>query len=107
MGGVPLERALSATQLSYLKSSTTVLAGRYFLLAEHGVPVPRHKDGGIVLSYASSGLRALLRRMRQHDSEQRLPADDDAALAYIRQWLDAWPETESGRRWARPSAAKG
>ena len=106
MGGVPLEHALSANHLNYLKYSTTVLAGRYFLLAEHGVPLPRHKDGGIVLSYAAIGLQRLLRLMRPHDSGRRLPTEDDAALAYIDQWLKAWPEMDSGKRWAEvPPAA--
>ncbi len=105
VGGVPLERALSASQLNYLKYGTTALAGRYFLLTEHGVPVPRHKDGGIGLGYAALGLSALLHRMRPHDSQQRLPADDEAAVEYLDQWLKDWPETESGRRWAAPPAA--
>jgi len=102
VGGVPLERALSGSHLNYLKYGTTVLAGRYFLLAEHGVPVPRRKDGGIVLGYTTGGLRALLRRMRRHDSQGRLPAEDDAAVESLRQWLDAWPETDSGRQWHCP-----
>jgi len=99
VGGVPLERALSASHLGYLKYSTTVLAGRYFLLAEHDVPFPCHKDGGIGLTYTTGGLQRLLRRMRPHDSQGRLPAEDDEALAYIKAWLDAWPETDSGRQW--------
>ena len=107
--GVHLERALSASQLNYLKSGLTALAGRYFLLAEHGVPLPRHKDGGVSLSYATEGLPNLLRRMRPHDSQQRLPADDEAAveyLDYLNQWLAAWPETGSGRRWAQAPQTK-
>ena len=96
---MPLERALSGSHLNYLKSGVTALAGRYFLLTEHGVPLPRHKDGGIGLSYAIKGRHALLRLLRRHDSGQRLPTNDDAALAYIEQWLKAWPETESGQRW--------
>ena len=96
---MPLERALAEHHLNYLKYSTVTLAGRYFLLTQHGVPVRRHKDGGIVLGYAGSGLPTLLHRMRRHDSQGSLPADDDAALAYLRRWLAAWPETESGRRW--------
>ena len=99
VGGVPLERALSASHLNYLKYSTTALAGRYFLLTEHGVPLPRHEDGGIGLSYTGSGLRYTLRLMRRHDSKRRLPSDDDKALAYIDAWLDAWPQTESGWAW--------
>ena len=106
MGGVPLERALSASHLGYLKYSTTALAGRYFLLAEHGVPVPRHKDGGVVLGYAAPGLPVLLQRMRPHDSQQRLPADDEAAVEYLDQWLEDWPETDSGRRWADPPSSQ-
>ena len=101
VGGVPLERALSASHLNYLTHGMEALAGRYFLLVEHGVPVPRHADSGITLSYATQGLPTLLRWIRRHDNQGRLPADDDAALAYIRQWLVAWPETESGRRWAQ------
>ena len=99
VGGVPLQRALSASQLNYLSRSIEALAGRYFLLVEHGVPVPRHADGGIVLSYTDK--RHLLSILRQHDSQRRLPADDGAALAYIERWLAAWPETESGRWWAQ------
>ena len=107
VGGVPLERALSADQLTYLKSGLTALAGRYFLLTEHGVPVPRHEDGGFTLSYAIAGPSRLLRLMRRHDSQRCLPADDAAALAYIDRWLKAWPETESGRAWANPPRANG
>ncbi|PRW50954.1 F-box only 21-like [Chlorella sorokiniana] len=103
VGGMPLERAVSASQLTYLKSGTTALAGRYFLLTEHNVPVPRHEDGGVALSYAGIGLPTLLRRMRRHDSQGRLLADDDAALAYIQQWLAAWPESESGQRRCTPT----
>ena len=109
---MPLQRALSADQLNYLKYSTTVLAGRYFLLTEHGVthssgtvPLPGHSDGGILLGYATNGVPYLLRLMRRHDSQRRLPADDKAARAYIEAWLDAWPETESGRAWAKPPHA--
>ena len=102
VGGVPLERALSASHLNYLMHSIEALAGRYFLLIEHGVPVPCHADGGIVLGYAKQRLPILLQRMRRHDSQGRLPADDDAALAYIERWLAAWPQTDSGRRWAQP-----
>ena len=98
---MPLERALSESQINYLKKSATAIAGRYFLLAEHGVPVRRHADGGIALGYAKLGLHALLHRMRPHDSAGRLPADDDAAVEYLRQWLAAWPESESGRLWYR------
>ena len=98
--GVRLERALSEPQLTYLKSGLTALAGRYFLLAEHGVPLPLHKDGGVSLSYATEGLPRLLRRMRPHDSQRRLPADNEAAVEYLDQWLKDWPETDSGRRWA-------
>ena len=101
VGGVPLERALSAIGLSYLKYSTAAIAGRYFLLTEHGVPLPRHKDGGVLLGYAVDSLPRLLRRMRLRDSQQRLPADDAAGVAYIDQWLAAWPETDSGRQWAQ------
>ncbi len=101
-----LERALSASQLNYLKSGLTTLAGRYFLLAEHGVPLPRHKDGGVSLSYATEGLPNLLRRMRPHGSQQRLPADDEAAVEYLDQWLAAWPETGSGRLWAQAPQTK-
>ena len=90
---------LRRTTSIYLKYGTVTLAGRYFLLTDHGVPVRRHKDGGIVLGYATTGLRGLLRHMRRHDSQGRLPANDDAALAYIRRWLAAWPEMQSGRRW--------
>ena len=96
---MPLERALAEHHLNYLKYSTKALAGRFFLLSSHGVPVRRHNDGGIVLGYTTGGLNGLLRRMRRHDSSGRLPANDAAALAYLRQWLAAWPETESGRRW--------
>ena len=102
---MPLERALSASQIDYLKRSPEALAGRYFLLTEHGGPLPRHDDGGVVLSYAAKGLPRLLEVMRQHDSQRRLPANDGAALAYIKAWLDAWPETDSGRAWAEPPAA--
>ena len=102
---MPLERALSADQIGYLARSPDALAGRYFLLAEHGVPVPRHEDGGIVLSYSALGMPRLLRLMRQHDSQRRLPADDAEARAYIKAWLDAWPETESGQ-WAEPPAVE-
>ncbi len=69
------------------------------------MPVPRLADGGIGLTYTKLGLRYLLCSVRRHDSRQRLPADDEAALAYIRQWLAAWPETDSGRRWAKPPPA--
>jgi len=103
---VPLERALSQFQIDYLPRSTTALAGRYFLLTEHGVPLPRHKDGGIVLSYAEQGLPTLLRRMQAHDSPQCLPADDESALAYIDQWLKDWLETDSGRQWHRRKAMR-
>ncbi len=102
VASVPVERALSKSHLTYLKSGLTALAGRYFLLTEHGVPLPRHKDGGVVLTYAVEGLPHLLRRMRLHDSQRRLPADDDAALEYVEQWLAAWPATDSGRQWAQP-----
>ena len=98
MGGIPLD-ALAEDRRSCLIHSIEALAGRYFLLVEHGVPVQRPKHGGISLGHATARMPALLRRMRRHDSAGRLPADDDAALAYIRQWLVAWPETESGRRW--------
>ncbi|KAI7844739.1 hypothetical protein COHA_001623 [Chlorella ohadii] len=101
VAGVPLERAMSESHLNYLKSSLIVLAGRYFLLTEHGVPLPRHEDGGFVLGYAVVGLPTLLLRLRTHDSQQRLPADDDAAVEYLQNWLAAWPETDSGRRWAQ------
>ena len=102
VGGVPLERALSASHLNYLKHSMEALAGRYFLLTQHGVPMSMHEDSGIVPTYAGRGLPTLLHRLREHDSAARLPADNAAALAYLRKWLAAWPETESGRRWAQP-----
>lgn len=97
-----LARALSPSSLNYLKYSVEALAGRYFLLLEHGVPVARHpQDGGIVLSYATIGLPQLLLRIRQHDSQRRLPADDRQAQAAVREWLQRWPETDSGRLWAQ------
>lgn len=99
---MPLTRALTKSNLHYLKSSLTALVGRYFLLTEHGVTLPRHADGGIsALSYAVLNLPALLQLMRPHDSQQSLPADDDAAVEYLRQWLAAWPESESGRQWGQ------
>ena len=52
VGGMPLQRALSESSLNYLKYGLEALAGRYFLLLEHGVSVPRHADGGILLWYA-------------------------------------------------------
>ena len=104
VGGVPLERALSASHLNYLVRSIQTLAGRYFLLIEHGVPVPCHADGGITLSYTDK--RYLLSILRQYDSQGRLPADNGAALAYIERWLAAWPEADSGRRWAQARPTK-
>lgn len=89
VGGVPLERALSASHLNYLKHSMEALAGRYFLLTQHGVPMSMHEDGGIVPTYAGRGLPTLLHRLREHDSAARLPADNAAAVAYLRKWLAA------------------
>ena len=104
---MPLERALLKESLSYLKYSLTALAGRYFLLLDHGVPLGRDpQDGGLVLCYASWGLPRLLAYVRRHDGQGRLPADDRQALAAVRAWLQRWPETESGRRWAKPPAAE-
>ena len=74
-----------------------------------GLPQVRHHSAGRSLlppgrarrTYAIESLPALLRRMRPHDSPRRLPADDDAAVEYIEEWLAAWPETDSGRQWAQ------
>lgn len=102
---MPLKRILSASHADFLTSSMEALAGRYFLLVEHCVAMPRSKGEGISLGYVEDTLPKLLQRMRQHDSQGRLPADDSEALAYIKRWLAAWPQTESGRRWAKPPAA--
>lgn len=71
------------------------------------MPVPRYADGGITLSCPKQGLPTLLQLTRRHNSQGRLLANNAAALACIRWWLTAWPETESGQRWAQPPGQAG